>query len=383
MEEKAMIYGMFRFELKKNLKDKGLLFWALILPILFIVLFGYIFAGNTTDVTFTIPYLDEDQSELSGQFVSSLEYSSTFELQEYADHNQALAELDSGDIDSFVWIPEGFAEQIVSGGDNPVYFYYNTLHEDSVAPIRTLLDNISYTFQEEKLSQALAANGVDVEMLLVPAVDIVAEAHVGEGVEPITHIVPGYTVMFTFFIMISMVFSFVKDLESGMVARMASTPLSTYEYLIGKWLPYILIVLAQIFALLTFGKLVYGLELGNIGALLLVSVALAVITTGWGLAISLLTKSENMGIAITQIIALGGAMLGGIWVPLELLPEFMQTISRFLPQYWAQQGFLEAMIYGGGIADVALNALILVLYGMAGLVAAAFGYRRFLAAARG
>src|SRR5690625_7806775 len=41
----------------------------------------------------------------------------------------------------------------------------------------------------------------------------------------IVSIVPGYAVMFVFFIIISMVTSFIKDRDLGMVARLASTPL--------------------------------------------------------------------------------------------------------------------------------------------------------------
>lgn len=379
-----MIYGLFRFELKKNLKDKGLLFWMLILPILFIVLFGYIFSNQTTDVTFDIPYMDEDQSGMSEQFISALGSNNTFELQAQENPNEAMEQLENGDINAFVHIPSGFGDQMMSGEENPIFFHYNPVNEESVAPVRSLLENVSYSFQEDGVRSALNDAGLDANEILDSGIEIVAEEQVASSeFDTITHIIPGYTVMFTFFIMISMVMSFVKDMQNGMVARLASTPLTKYQYLLGKWFPYILIVLAQIVALLLFGYFVYGVELGNIAALFLISLALAVITTGWGLALSLITKNENMGLAITQIIALGGAMIGGLWVPTEFLPEFMQTMGLFLPQYWAQQGFLEVMMYGGGIMDIFMHVGILLGYALLGLAIAILGYRRFLAAARG
>src|SRR5690625_1999023 len=73
----------------------------------------------------------------------------------------------------------------------------------------------------------------------------------------ILSIVPGYTVMFVFFIMITMVSAFLKDRDQGMTARMASTPLAPQFYLLGKWIPYIFIVWVQILILIVFGKLVY------------------------------------------------------------------------------------------------------------------------------
>src|SRR5699024_817277 len=47
--------------------------------------------------------------------------------------------------------------------------------------------------------------------------------------EVILSIVPGYTVMFVFFIMISMVSAFLKDRDHGMIARIASTPLPPHR----------------------------------------------------------------------------------------------------------------------------------------------------------
>src|SRR5690625_3710799 len=153
----------------------------------------------------------------------------------------------------------------------------------------------------------------------------------------ISSIIPGYIVMFIFFIMITMVETFIKDLNSGMTARLASTPLSPYLYLLGKWIPYIYIVLTQIIVLFAFGKLVYNIPLGQPLLLLALSLSLTFTVTGLGLALALLVKTFNMGLAITQVFALGGAILSGLWMPIDMMPNFIQGISRFLPQYWAHQ----------------------------------------------
>ncbi|SEN91596.1 ABC-2 type transport system permease protein [Amphibacillus marinus] len=379
-----MITGLIKFELKKNLKDKGLVFWMLILPIVFIVLFGFIFDNQGTEITFEIPYVNEDQSELSEQFIQALGVSDSFQLEEQESLATAIADLEAGDISTVLYLPDGFEEQLIIGANNPIYFHYNPINEDSISPIRALIENVSYSFQEQQLRATLEEVGVDADAALTPAIEIVEEyVAVDDGYDAISHIIPGYTVMFTFYIMISMAISFVKDLNSGLVARLTSTPLTKYQYLIGKWVPYILIVLAQITALLTFGYFVYNVNLGNLLAITVLAIALAMITTSWGMTLSVLTKNENMGIGITQIIALGGAMIGGLWMPTEFLPRFIQRLGLFLPQYWAQDGFLEIMIYGGNLADVLLNILILLLYALLGFLIAVLSYRRFIAAARG
>lgn len=74
-------------------------------------------------------------------------------------------------------------------------------------------------------------------MLLLPIIFTVLFISVftsgteGEAKEQvILSVVPGYTVMFVFFIMISMTESFLKDKKVGMISRVASTPLSPYQF---------------------------------------------------------------------------------------------------------------------------------------------------------
>ena len=164
-----------------------------------------------------------------------------------------------------------------------------------------------------------------------------------ESREIILSIVPGYTIMFVFFIMISMTESFLKDSKIGMVARIASTPLPSNLYLLGKWVSCMYIVFIQITVLLLFGKLVYQIPLEQPVSLLVLSVLLTFTVTGIGLALAVIVKTNNMGIALTQVIALGGALLGGLWVPVEMMPDILQKTSQLLPQYWAHQAFQDAM----------------------------------------
>ncbi|GAB3797462.1 ABC transporter permease [Virgibacillus kimchii] len=196
--------------------------------------------------------------------------------------------------------------------------------------------------------------------------------------EIILSIVPGYIVMFVFFIMISMVNAFIKDRDKGMTSRLSSTPLRGYDYLLGKWLPFMCIVFIQIFVLFLFGRLVYNVPLGEPITLLILSLFLTFTVTAIGLTLALMVNTENMGIAFTQIIALGGAMIGGLWLPFDMMPEFMQTIARFLPQYWAHQSFQDAMTGTTKFAELMQSLGILFAMGLAAFIIAIIRYPYFL-----
>ena len=191
-------------------------------------------------------------------------------------------------------------------------------------------------------------------------------------------IVPGYTVMFVFFIMITMTESLIKDQNNGLVARIASTPLSRNLYLLGKWIPYMYIVFIQIVILLLFGKLVYNVPLEQLFNIIVLALVLTFMVTGVGLALAILVKTTNMGIALTQVLALGGAVLGGLWMPVDMMPDFIQTISRFTPQYWGHQGLQAAMAGTLEIGDFLKTSSILLGFGIVGFILAVVRYPNFL-----
>ncbi|MCK0471678.1 ABC transporter permease [Halalkalibacter sp. APA_J-10(15)] len=204
-----------------------------------------------------------------------------------------------------------------------------------------------------------------------------------ESEQVILSIVPGYTIMFIFFIMISMTESFIKDRNIGMVARMASTPLSSYSYLLGKWVSYMYVVMLQVLVLLMFGKLVYDVPLEQPIFLLVIFITLTFTVTGLGLALAMMVKTNNMGVALTQVIALGGAVLGGLWMPIDMMPNVIQTISLFLPQYWGHQAVQEAMAGTLQIGEFFRTIVILFSFGIVAFVIALVCYPHFLKRAKG
>jgi ABC-2 type transport system permease protein len=191
-------------------------------------------------------------------------------------------------------------------------------------------------------------------------------------------IVPGYTVMFVFFIILTLLRSFLAEKESGMLARLGATPLKPLAYLAGMWIPAALAVLVQCFVLLSFGHFVYGVQLGDVAAVCLIVICLAMCATGLGLAISLWVRGENQGRGITMLITLGGAALGGLWVPVDLMPAGVRLASHFTPQFWAQQALQDVMAHGAHIPDVLSAAAVLLGFGAAGMLAALWRYPRFL-----
>lgn len=197
-----------------------------------------------------------------------------------------------------------------------------------------------------------------------------------------TQTITGMSVFFSAFIIISIVISFVKDREKGFVARLASTPLKPSMFLLGKSMPFIIIVIIQMLLLLLLGIFFYDLEVTNYLTYFLFIILLSIMTIAWGVAIALFSRTENTGVVVTQIIAMGTAVICGLWMPYESLPETFQTIGKLFPQYWAHQGLLNSVSQLSSNENIRNAALLLIAYTILGVGLALIGYRKYLKIAR-
>ncbi|TVY04398.1 ABC transporter permease [Cohnella terricola] len=384
-----MIIHIAKKEWKLLLKEKGTFFWLLGMPVLFIVLFGSIL-GNVSSSEVTVPYVDNDHSDVSRSFVASVEEKSGYKLEEKqsAEMQAQIDKIRDGKGTGLLVIPGGFGQSLQENGGKTIAIelYREATSDSTIAPLRAVLENMANAYRETKIDKALADSGQTAEkreQTLSAPFTIADRLENGSGYNVISQIVPGYTVMFVFFVIISMLKRFLRDKESGMTARLRSTRMSPVSYLLGMWLSYLVVALIQCTVLLAFGHFVYDLHIGDPVAVAVLVLLLALCGTGIGLAVCMLAKSENQGMAFTQLLTMGGAVLGGLWFPIDMMPQAIQTISRFTPQYWAQKAFQDIMLRGVHLPGIVNSLLVLALIAALALIVAMLRYKRFMRTALG
>jgi ABC-2 type transport system permease protein len=375
-----MIQAIVRKELKKLLKQPGTFFWMVGFPIIFIVIFASVF-GNTNH-SFKVHYTDHDQSDMSKAFIEQLSKTNSFTFIETEEKERAIEKVKDGSYAVYVEIPKGFQEQVNNQKEVTINFYYDGTSSaaPAVGPVQTLFESVAKEYKEQKINAALLSFTKDentTNQLMTSPIKIQYEKQETKKVNAITQYIPGYTVMAVFFIIISMSKVFLDDKEDGKLARLASTPMSPIHYLIGMWIPNIILVCGQIAVLFTFGHFVYGLQIGNIPALIALSFVLALASTAMGLFVSFISKDQNTAQAIAQVISIGGAALGGLWFPLTIMPEFLQNTARFLPQYWAQKAYIDIFAREADLVAVIPSIAVLLGVTVISVLLALVTYKRF------
>ena len=173
--------------------------------------------------------------------------------------------------------------------------------------------------------------------------------------------IPGYTVMFVFFLAGFLRATIDLEQNNGTFRRLLSTPVSRGQLLAGKMLSALLVGVMQVAIMFAIGHFLFGMGLGQAPlALAFLTVAVALAAVGIGLAAAAFNLASVLSIPL--IVA---ALIGGCILPLDLLPQFIRTIAYAVPHSWAMTGYQDILARGHGLIEVLPS--IVVLLGFAGV----------------
>jgi ABC-2 type transport system permease protein len=195
--------------------------------------------------------------------------------------------------------------------------------------------------------------------------------------------VPAWLVFGMFFVVTSIAGLFVDERGSGVLARLRSLGVSPLRMIAAKILPYVLVNGVQAALMLAVGvwfmPLIGGdaLSLTGIhwGALLAMLLSVSVAAVSMALAIASLVRTHAQASAFGPILNVLMAALGGVMVPIFVMPAAMQQIARYSPMNWGLEGLLDVVLRGGNIAAILPEAGRLWLFALL-MLAAAYGLFR-------
>lgn len=169
-----------------------------------------------------------------------------------------------------------------------------------------------------------------------------------------------YFALFNLFISLKLTGLLLEDRMRGVVKRLAVAPITHFRYLTQNLCAYFIILAMQCILLIGGGVLV-GHELYQPFWLFVLFISFSLSSIGFSLMwISFFRNREMSMITFVSVISLI-AVLGGVIVPLELLPDILKKISIVLPTYWLAEG-IDWVVFGsqGMMKFLAINGMLLL-----------------------
>ena len=158
-------------------------------------------------------------------------------------------------------------------------------------------------------------------------------------------LVPSYTVMFAFFLVLTVGWLFVAERRQGTMLRLRAAPLSRGQILLGKLIPCYLLSFVQAVFLLAAGKVVFGMSWGPAPIwLLAVAAATSFAAMGLALLVASLARTETQVAIYGTLLVLVLAGVSGCLMPRNLMPEEMRQLSRVTPHAWALDAYSQLLV---------------------------------------
>lgn len=323
-------------EWREVIRDRMFFLLAFLMPVVWMLVFGYGLVLDVENISFVV--VDRDHSSLSREYLYRFVQSRYFNFQgELAGERDADVWLQSGKARAVIILPEKFEERLMSGQPANV----QTLIDGSF-PLRADITKgyiiaINSAFNEGLLVDYLArSRGLsrdEAQRRLRPLALEVRYLY-NEEVRSVWSTVPAL-------IMVSLMVSsplltalgIVREKETGSIFNIYSSTVSRLEFLAGKLFPYVMISAVNAMVLWLMAVFLFAVPFkGSLLLFFATSILFVMTSTGIGLAVSLLVRTQQAALIITVLLSTVPTILfSGLVVPVSSLSQATQFQAHLFP----------------------------------------------------
>lgn len=196
--------------------------------------------------------------------------------------------------------------------------------------------------------------------------------------------VPAFALFAMFFIVIPLAGSMLTERNEGTYNRIRTLPVKYLTILWGKIVVYASICLLQLVLMIITGMyllpLIYGMPplviSGNYFALICAAFSSAFAAIGFGLLVGTFASTQSQAGIFGSFMVLILAILGGIFLPVYMMPEPLQVASFISPIRWGIDSFLDIFVREAGFKVIGVNLLRLNVFFVLALVTALLTFVR-------
>jgi ABC-2 type transport system permease protein len=239
-------------------------------------------------------------------------------------------------------------------------------HVSSRLEVQTMLSAFREVVNQEQQDSAQADFR---EFIRFSESDANGQETAGAGLNSVQHNVPAWTLFGMFFIVISLAGSMIRERNEGSYLRIQVMPGSYLTVMAGKITTYLGVCLVQcllmigtgIFLLPLFGlpQLVIG---NNVAAIGVAAVCSGLAATGFGVLVGTIFSTHQQASTFGAVSVVILAALGGIWVPVYVMPEMVRALAELSPLYWGLNAFQTVFLSSGTVASISGYVVKLLLF---------------------
>jgi len=359
------LWAYARRETMELLRDPIRLTFALLGPLILMIAFGY---GISLDVEhLRFGAFDQDQTPESRSLIEAFSSNPRY-FEEKPPPIGTSDELDrrfrSGDLQVAVEIPPAFGRDLQTGRAPDVAVWL-----DGSMPFRaeTTKGYVTALAAQYLLAQRAASGNA------ANPVNFETRFRYNQSFESVNAMVPSVIMLMLMLIpAIMSTIGVVREKETGSIANFYSTPITKFEFLFGKQLPYIAVAMISFVLLLILAVFLFDVPVkGSLWTLVVGTLFYVAASTGFGQLVSTFTRTQVSAVFATIVIAIIPAVnFSGLLVPVSSLSGGGRLFGLGFPSAWYQPISVGTFTKALGFDDLWPNLLVLAVFFILYIVAA-------------
>lgn len=344
----------------------------LIMPILFIFMLAF-----SSFNTITIGIVDHDESRLSQSLIDNLRQNNYYKIV-IMEEDEVLQNTLSYEVDYALIIKPDFEKRLLNGETNLVTEYY-FVENVNIMNVKTYIN--AYLQDLYQIRQVVEGNENQFFTIFsdyqASTLKVENNANLVKKIEQ-SSLVIGLTVYFLTIMSIIICGIILEDKKNGTLRRIFDSPITLKRYFLENLLSFMIVGLIQVFIFTLVYRYLFNFYLGqNIFLMLLVLFTYAIVSIAMGLFLVSIFKQPIHAYITVAILASPICMLGGAFWPIEMMPDWLQDVSHFIPTTWVISA-AKTVLTQGAIINVLKDVGILLLFALTFFLASLHNRMEFI-----
>ena len=364
------LWAYARRETMELLRDPIRLAFAFVGPVILMFAMGY---GITFDVE-NLKYaaFDQDQTPESRRLLESFSGSRYFsERPPIGSPAELEQRMRSGELAVAVEIPSGFGRDLANLRSPEVAFWIDGAMPFRGETTKGYVTGLGLRYVRDLITERIGPN--QVSNVYLGSVNIENRFRYNQAFKSVFSMVPSVIVIVLILIpAIMATIGVVREKETGSIANFRSTPISKFEFLMGKQFPYVVVGMLAFILMVLMAFFVFHVPVkGSFGALALGTLLYLFSTCGFGQLVSTFTRTQVAAVFATSVLAIIPTVnFSGLLVPVSSLTGPGRAIGLAFPAAWFQPISVGTFTKGLDYSDLWLNGLVLVVFAVGYFTAA-------------
>ena len=348
-------------EFLQIIRDPRSLAWAVSMPVILLVLFGYALTLDVNRIPTVLYDLDRTPKsrDLADRFLSSQYFKLEAAVQSYA-HLQEM--LDTGQALMGLVIPVHFSRDLEMGRDARIQVLMDGTDANTATIALGYANAITLLYSQDLMKEKMTRLGMG---KISPPIEPRIRIWFNPDLESKNFIVPGLiAIIMSILAAILTSGTIAREWERGSMEQLISTPIRKGELILGKLIPYFVIGLIDLSLSVLMGRYLFGVPLRGSGFLLFSLVSLFLLgAICQGILVSIVTRNQLLSSQISIILSyLPTFILSGFIYPIHNMPQFIQFITYVVPGRYVVTILKGIYSKGIGLEILWIEAILLAVY---------------------